>query len=71
MVVVSWVALLIRRRISKPMTAWSRISGILTGGYCMTVILLYWYQMPRNPVGTAFLIGGVLLIDVYKRQVMY
>jgi len=67
MVVVSWVALLIRRRISKPMTAWSRISGILTGGYCMTVILLYWYQMPRNPVGTAFLIGGVLLMALNQQ----
>jgi hypothetical protein len=62
MVLLSWTALFIRHRYSRPLSTWNKITGVVIGGYCLLLIAFVWLYLPPHPVGYAFITGMALLL---------
>jgi hypothetical protein len=67
MVLLSWIALFVRHRNTQALSAWSRGTGVVVGGYCLSVVVFVWLYLPSNPAGIAFLIGTLLLIALNQQ----
>jgi len=71
LVLLSWFAVFARRRYAKPLSVWSRRTGVLVGGYCWSVVVFAWVYLPSNRLGVAFLIGMLVVVALNQRFYLF